>query len=84
MCELNLVKVQCVTVKLLTILSNNNEVDYFYNKKYVKAIIFKISVVVNQQEIIDVWTKLGDTTVCYCEFIEYFISNIFRTLQTVS
>ncbi len=30
MCELNLVKVQCVTVKLLTILSNNNEVnDYF-------------------------------------------------------
>ncbi len=30
MCELELVKVQCVTVKLLTILSNNNEVnDYF-------------------------------------------------------
>ncbi len=25
MCELNLVKVQCVTVKLLTILSNNSE-----------------------------------------------------------
>ncbi len=37
MCELNLVKVQCVTVKLLTI---------FHNKKCAKAIIFKMSVVV--------------------------------------
>ncbi len=26
MCELNLVKVQCVTVKLLIIMSNNGEV----------------------------------------------------------
>ncbi len=31
MCELNLVKVQCVTVKLLTILSNNNEVNYYFS-----------------------------------------------------
>ncbi len=37
MCELNLVKVQCVTVKLLTI---------FHNKKCGKAIMFKMSVVV--------------------------------------
>ncbi len=51
MCEVNLVKVQCVTVKLLTI---------FHNKKFVKAKI------------------LGDTTMCYCEGIVYFISNVFR------
>ncbi len=37
MCEVNLVKVQCVTVKLLTIL---------YNKKCVKAKILQITVVV--------------------------------------
>ncbi len=23
-------------------------------------------------------TKFGDTTMCYCEGIEYFISNVFR------
>ncbi len=37
MCALNLVKVQCVTVKLLTI---------FHNKKYGKDIIFKMSAIV--------------------------------------
>ncbi len=41
MCELNLVKVQCVTVKLLTIFHNK-----INNKKCAKAIIFKMSVVV--------------------------------------
>ncbi len=28
-CALNMVKVQCVTVKLLIIMSNNGEVNYF-------------------------------------------------------
>ncbi len=37
MSELNLVKVQCVSVKLLTI---------FHNKKCAKSITFKMSVVV--------------------------------------
>ncbi len=37
MCEVILVKVQCVTVKLLTI---------FHNKKCVKAILLQINVVV--------------------------------------
>ncbi len=42
MCELNLVTLQCVTVKLLTILSNNNEVnDYFYHKKMRKSNYFQ-------------------------------------------
>ncbi len=40
MCEGILVKVECVTVKLLIFFHNNN------HKKYAKAIIFKISVVV--------------------------------------
>ncbi len=40
MCELNLVKVQYVTVKLLKNVHNK------INKKYAKAIIFKMSVVV--------------------------------------
>ncbi len=40
MCELNLVKVQCVTVKLLTIFHNK------IHKKYAKAITFQMSVVV--------------------------------------
>ncbi len=40
MCELNLVKVQCVTVNLLTIFHKK------INKKCAKAIIFKMSVVV--------------------------------------
>ncbi len=40
MCEVILVKVQCVTVKLLTIFHNKN------NKKCVKAIFKKITVVV--------------------------------------
>ncbi len=26
----------------------------------------------------DACTKFGDTTMCYCEGIEYFISNVFR------
>ncbi len=39
MCEVILVKVQCVTVKLLTLFHNNH-------KKYAKAIIFKMNVVV--------------------------------------
>ncbi len=40
MCGLNMVKVQCVTVKLLTIFHNNN------HKKYAKAITSQMSVVV--------------------------------------
>ncbi len=40
MCELNLVKVQCVRVKLLTIFIIKN------NKKCAKEITFKMSVVV--------------------------------------
>ncbi len=40
MCELNLVKVQCVTVKLLKMFIIN------INKKCAKVIIFKMSVVV--------------------------------------
>ncbi len=40
MCELNLVKVQCVTVKLLKKIIIN------LNKKYAKAITFQMSVVV--------------------------------------
>ncbi len=40
MCELNLVKVQCVTVKLLKMFIIK------INKKRAKAIIFKMSVVV--------------------------------------
>ncbi len=39
MCEVILVKVQCVTVKFFFFIINNH-------KKYAKAIIFKISVVV--------------------------------------
>ncbi len=35
------------------------------------------------QESSDVWSEFGETTICYCEGIEYFISNMFRTLQTV-
>ncbi len=51
MCEVNLVRLQCVTVKLLPIMSNNIEVNKLFFiikviKKCVKAIIFKISVVV--------------------------------------
>ncbi len=50
MCELNLVKVQCVTVKLLTIMSNNsNVIEYKKHKNDPKAIIFKMSVVVNPE-----------------------------------
>ncbi len=41
MCALNLVKVQCVTVKLLTIYHNKKN-----NKKCAKAITFKMGVVV--------------------------------------
>ncbi len=46
-----LVKVQCVTVKLSPIMSNNSEVNnYFFiikvHTKCVKTIIFKISLVV--------------------------------------
>ncbi len=40
MCEVNLVKVQCVTVKLLTVFHNKK------NHKFVKAIILQIAVVV--------------------------------------
>ncbi len=40
MCELNLVKVQCVTVKLLTIFHIK------IHKKCAKAITFKMSIVV--------------------------------------
>ncbi len=40
MCKLNLVEVQCVTVKLLTVSHNKN------SRKYAKAITFKMSVVV--------------------------------------
>ncbi len=40
MCEVILVKVQCVTVQLLILFHNNN------HKKYAKAIIFKMNVVV--------------------------------------
>ncbi len=29
MCALNMVKIQCVTVNLLIIMSNNGEVNYF-------------------------------------------------------
>ncbi len=39
MCEVILVKVQCVTVKLLTFFHNNH-------KKYAKTFFFKINVVV--------------------------------------
>ncbi len=39
MCELNLVKVQCVTVKLL-------KINIKIHKKCVKAITYKMSVVV--------------------------------------
>ncbi len=38
MCEVILVKVQCVTVKLLALFHNN--------KKYAKGIVFKMNVVV--------------------------------------
>ncbi len=31
MCEVNLVKVQCVTVKLLPIMSNNSEVNNHFS-----------------------------------------------------
>ncbi len=41
MCELNLVEVQCVTVKLLRTFHNKKN-----NKKCAKAIILKMSVVV--------------------------------------
>ncbi len=45
MCEVNLVKVQCVTVKLLHIMSNNSEVNNCItikvHKKCVKAIFFQ-------------------------------------------
>ncbi len=30
-CEVNLVKVQCVTVKLLPIMSNNSEVNNYFS-----------------------------------------------------
>ncbi len=40
MCEVILVKVQCVTVKLLTLFHNK------YHKKYAKAIIFKMKCLV--------------------------------------
>ncbi len=40
MCAVNMVKVQCVTVKLLTIFHNK------INKKCAKSITFKMSVVV--------------------------------------
>ncbi len=40
MCEVNLVKVQCVTVKLLICFVINNL------KKYANAIVFKMNVVV--------------------------------------
>ncbi len=48
MCELNLVKEQCVTVNILTIMSNNsNVIEYkIKHKNDPKAVIFKISVVV--------------------------------------
>ncbi len=48
MCELDLVKVLCVTVKLLTIMSNNSDViEYEIKlKNNPKVVIFKISVVV--------------------------------------
>ncbi len=47
-CEVNLVKVQCVTVKLLTIMSNNSDViEYKKNIKMIQKQLFsKISVVV--------------------------------------
>ncbi len=38
MCEMNLVKVQCVTVKLLTILSNNSEFIEYKKKDKIKII----------------------------------------------
>ncbi len=41
MCELNLVKVQCVTVKLF-----KKQIIIKIHKKCVKAIIYKMSVVV--------------------------------------
>ncbi len=31
MCEVNLVKVQCVTVQLLPIMSNNSEVNNYFS-----------------------------------------------------
>ncbi len=31
MCEVNLVKLQCVTVKLLTSVSNNSEVNNYFS-----------------------------------------------------
>ncbi len=41
MCELNLVKVQCVTVKLLTIMSNNsNVIEYKKNIKIIQKQLF--------------------------------------------
>ncbi len=48
MCELDLVKVLCVTVKLLTIMSNNSDVIEYEIKltNNPKAVIFEISVVV--------------------------------------
>ena len=49
-CELNLVEVQCVTLKLLTIMFNNGDLlPIFHNKnskKCAKAITFKMKVVV--------------------------------------
>ncbi len=40
-CELNLVKVQCVTVKLLTIMSNNSDViEYKKNIKIMQNQLF--------------------------------------------
>ncbi len=49
--ELNLVKVQCVTVKLLSIFFNNSEfIEYKKNHKNHPKAIFKISVVVKQTE----------------------------------
>ncbi len=42
MCERNLVKVQCATVKLLTIMSNNSDViEYIYkNIKMIQKLLF--------------------------------------------
>ncbi len=70
MCEVILVKVQCVTVKLLTI---------FHNKKYLKAIFKRNNCCsITSRRAVTRVLQFGDTTMCYCEGIEYFISDVFR------
>ncbi len=74
MCEWNLVKVQCVTVKLLTIMSNNsNVIEYKMKQKLSKSCYFqnKCCSITSRRAVMCVTVKLSILVVT------------FRTLQTV-